>query len=151
MRTKISFFRHEFVEFVPEQVEDGVVYISIPYATAIHRCACGCGQEVVTPLSPTDWKIIFDGKSVSLDPSIGNWSFDCRSHYFIRGNRILWCDKWSKDRIDLGRAQDAGRKENYYGSQPSQAGREKTFPEPVELPTPESKGVLDKIRRFWPF
>lgn len=151
MNVKISQFRHEFVEFVPERIEDGVVYVSIPYATAIHRCACGCGQEVVTPLSPTDWKVIFDGKTVSLDPSIGNWSFDCQSHYFIRGNRVLWCEKWSKDRIDWGRAHDADRKENYYGPSISQAGKEKVSTEALQPPTLGPTGVLDKIRWFWPF
>jgi hypothetical protein len=63
---------HEFVEFIPDAIEEGKIYVSIGYATAIHKCACGCGREVVTPLSPTDWKLIFDGKTVSLDPSIGN-------------------------------------------------------------------------------
>jgi hypothetical protein len=52
------------------------------------KCACGCGKEVVTPLSATDWKLIFDGKTVSLDPSIGNWGFPCRSHYWVRNNRM---------------------------------------------------------------
>ncbi len=30
------------------------LYISIPYVTAAHKCPCGCGEEIVTPLSPTD-------------------------------------------------------------------------------------------------
>ena len=68
-------------------IEEGKIYVSIAYATAVHKCACGCGKEVVTPLSPTDWKLIFDGKTVSLDPSIGNWGFPCRSHYWVRNNR----------------------------------------------------------------
>lgn len=151
MSVKVSQFRHEFVEFVPERIEDGVVYVSIPYATAIHRCACGCGHEVVTPLNPTDWKVIFDGKTVSLDPSIGNWSFDCQSHYFIRGNRVLWCDKWSKDRVAWGRARDAANKEDYYNPSISQAGKENISVKPEQLLTLESKGVLHKIRRLWPF
>jgi Family of unknown function (DUF6527) len=33
-------------------------------------CCCGCGEKVVTPLRPTDWKLIFDGKTISLDPSL---------------------------------------------------------------------------------
>ena len=151
MSTKISQFRHEFVEFVPEQVEDGALYVSIPYATAIHRCACGCGQEVVTPLSPTDWRIIFDGKSVSLDPSIGNWSFDCQSHYFIQGNRVLWCEQWSKERIDLGRARDSVHKESYYKSETSQTNGKPDVIKPVEPPASGSSGILNRIRKIWPF
>ena len=83
---------HEFVEFIPDMIEEGKLYVSIEYATTVHKCCCGCGKEVVTPLSPTDWKLIFDGKTVSLDPSIGNWSFPCRSHYWIRNNWALWAE-----------------------------------------------------------
>lgn len=151
MSTKISKLQHEFVEFVPEQVEDGILYVSISYATAIHRCACGCGQEVVTPLSPTDWKIIFDGKSVSLDPSIGNWSFDCQSHYFIRNNLVLWCNQWSKERIDLGRVHDSVRKESYYKSETSQTDEGQAAVKPTELPASGANGIINRIRKFWPF
>ena len=72
---------HRFVEFIPKNLEDNVIYISIRFSTAVHNCACGCGIKTVTPLSPTDWKITFNGKSVSLYPSIGNWGFPCQSHY----------------------------------------------------------------------
>jgi hypothetical protein len=47
-------FRPEFVEFMPDKLEPGVIYVSIPYATAAHLCACGYGNEVTTPISPTD-------------------------------------------------------------------------------------------------
>jgi len=77
---------HKFVEFIPEQkeMEDGVIYVSLEYGTAVHNCMCGCGQQVVTPFSPTDWKMTYDGESISLHPSIGNWDFSCRAHYWIR-------------------------------------------------------------------
>ncbi len=80
----------KFVEFIPGELEANTIYISIPYATAIHNCCCGCGGRVVTPLSPTDWRLIFDGRSISLEPSIGNWNYQCRSHYWIRNNRVIW-------------------------------------------------------------
>ena len=73
---------HKFVEFIPEVLEQDVIYISMSYSTAIHLCMCGCGNEVVTPLTKRDWSIIYNG-SVSLRPSIGNWDFICQSHYFI--------------------------------------------------------------------
>ena len=63
---------HEFVEFMPDELAEGTIYVSIPYATATHRCCCGCGTEIVTPLAPTDWSLMFDGRSVSLYPSIGS-------------------------------------------------------------------------------
>ena len=53
--------------------------MSIPYATAVHLCACGCGNKVVTPFSPAEWQLTYDGDTVSLSPSIGNWQFPCKS------------------------------------------------------------------------
>lgn len=86
--------QHKFVEFIPDTLEEGILYITLEYATALHKCACGCGIEVVTPLSPNDWKMIFNGKAVSLYPSIGNWQFACRSHYWIENNQIIDANRW---------------------------------------------------------
>jgi hypothetical protein len=107
---------HEFVEYIPSALKDGMIYVSMTFATAVHKCCCGCGNEVVTPLSPTDWKLIFDGVSISLDPSIGNWGFDCKSHYFIRRNKVIWAPQWSSKKIDAGRSHDAVAKERYFDS-----------------------------------
>jgi len=97
---------HEFVEYIPEKLEERTVYVSVEFATAVHRCCCGCGAEAVTPLSPIDWRLIFDGTSVSLEPSIGNWSFPCQSHYWIRHDRAVWARRWSRSEIDAVRAKD---------------------------------------------
>jgi hypothetical protein len=115
MRDKVL-LTHKFVEFIPRELEANTIYVSIPYATAIHNCSCGCGNRVVTPISPTDWKLIFDGRSITLDPSIGNWSFPCRSHYWIRNNRVVWSDQWSDEEIDSVRKQDARATAAYFGS-----------------------------------
>ena len=106
--------RHEFVECIPDKLQEGVLYISLPYATAVHRCACGCGNDVVTPFSPTDWHLMFNGETVSLAPSIGNWSFPCRSHYWIEGGRVVWAARWSDEQIAQERERDARRKSAYY-------------------------------------
>ena len=95
----------EFVSNIPEILVDGVLYVSMNYATSIHKCACGCGSEIVTPLSPIDWKLEFDGVSVTLDPSIGNWSYPCKSHYLIIKNRVVWSDRWSRSRIEDNRQE----------------------------------------------
>lgn len=109
--------KHEFVEFMPDVIEEGKIYVSIEYATVVHKCCCGCGKEVVTPLSPTDWKLTFDGKTISLDPSIGNWGFQCRSHYWVRNNRALWAEDWSQPRIDANRAYHRRAKERYFSGE----------------------------------
>ncbi len=106
--------QHRFVEFIPDELEEGVVYVSLTYCTAIHKCVCGCGHEVVTPLSPTDWKLTFDGKTISLNPSIGNWNFPCRSHYWITKNEVEHSYAWSDKEISNGRKKDKKRKRKYF-------------------------------------
>ena len=108
--------KHEFVEFIPEVLREGIIYISMRFGTASHLCCCGCRNKVVTPIRPTDWQLIFDGKTVSLYPSIGNWGFKCRSHYWIKNNRVVWAAPWSKEKIDAGRAYDRLAKERYFGA-----------------------------------
>jgi hypothetical protein len=54
---------------IPDVLDRDKVYISLDYNTVPHLCACGCGEEVVTPLQPSEWKVIYDGETVSLHPS----------------------------------------------------------------------------------
>jgi hypothetical protein len=104
---KLHHVTHRFVERVPSPLEDGVIYVSIPFGTVIHKCCCGCGDKVVTPLTPVDWSVIFDGQSVSLYPSIGRWDATCRSHYWIDHNRVIWAENWSRAQIQAGKAAEA--------------------------------------------
>jgi hypothetical protein len=108
--------KHEFVEYLPEQLQAGVLYISMKYATAAHCCCCGCGEEVVTPFSPTDWSMTFDGETISLSPSIGNWNFACRSHYFIQSGCVVEAKTWTEEQVEINRRQDRVLKAHYYGT-----------------------------------
>ena len=111
--------RHEFVEYIPEEISDGILYISIPYGTVIHKCACGCGEEVVTPLGPAEWKFTYDGKTISLHPSVGNWSFACRSHYWISEGEVQWARGFSMEEIlDAREKAKQLRKQMYSGAIP---------------------------------
>lgn len=85
---------HQFVHFVPKEPEAGVLYVSIEYTVAVHLCCCGCGEKIVTPIDPGGWKLTFDGETVSLRPSIGNWQLPCRSHYVIDRNEALEAAPW---------------------------------------------------------
>lgn len=91
--------QHKFVEFIPDDLEIGTLYVSMTYATIVHKCCCGCGNEVVTPLTPNDWQLTFDGETITLFPSIGNWGLPCRSHYWIRKNEVRWAESWSDEMI----------------------------------------------------
>jgi hypothetical protein len=103
--TGVARLEPRFVTIVPAELELGILYVSIQYATAMHLCACDCGREVVTPLAPDKWSMTFDGASVSLRPSIGNWSFPCRSHYWIgSGGRVRWDRTWSDAEVARARA-----------------------------------------------
>jgi hypothetical protein len=111
----------EFIELVPSELKEGVVYVSMVYASVIHKCCCGCGEKVVTPLGPTDWKLTFDGESISLHPSIGNWSLRCQSHYWIQENQVRWAPRMSRQEIEAGRAADRLERARYYGTQRTDA------------------------------
>lgn len=97
----------QFVEFVPETPDEGVLYISKKFRTASHLCVCGCRREVVTPLNAAKWELEEhrDG-SVSLFPSVGNWSFPCRSHYWVEENGIRWAPAMSERQIAAVKAFD---------------------------------------------
>ena len=79
--------------------------MSATYSTAAHLCCCGCGKEVVTPLSRAQWVLTFDGH-VSLRPSIGNWTLPCRSHYVIDRRRVRWARSFSDAAIRSNREDD---------------------------------------------
>ncbi|MFF3420087.1 DUF6527 family protein [Streptomyces sp. NPDC002698] len=96
---------HRFVDYIPEPLERGVLYVSLTFTTAVHLCACGCGSTVVTPLSPTDWSLTFDGTTVSLSPSVGNWSYPCQSHYWIRHDTVSWASRFTPAQIADTRAR----------------------------------------------
>jgi hypothetical protein len=84
---KASHLRRVDVEYIPESIDDGELYVSERFGTAMHLCACGCGNETVTPLSGIGWTL---SAGPTLRPSIGNYSFPCRSHYFLTDGRIDW-------------------------------------------------------------
>jgi hypothetical protein len=98
----------EFVVSFPKELEPGVLYVSAQFSTAAHLCACGCGREVVTPLSQAQWVLILDG-SVSLRPSIGNWALPCQSHYLIDHGTIRWSKSFTRAEVDANRKSDDRR------------------------------------------
>lgn len=109
-----------FVDEIPPQLQPETLYVSMQYGTALHLCACGCGNEVVTPLHPTRWRLSYDGESVSLHPSVGSGSLPCRSHYFIRSNNVVWMP-YSEEEAAIARARDRDDVAAYFDVEPAQA------------------------------
>lgn len=79
------------VEYIPEILEDRVLYYSEEYKTVIHLCPCGCENKVVTPIGKDWWELVEEDNEITLSPSIGNFQFPCKSHYFLKKNEIIYC------------------------------------------------------------
>lgn len=115
MPVRLQRLQHQFVEFIPEKLEPGTLYVSLEYNSANHLCACGCGREVVTIIGPADSSIAYNGRGVSISTSIGNSNFACKSHYWIDDNRILWESRMTPQLTALSRARDRTAKAREYG------------------------------------
>lgn len=79
-----------YVKYMPPhtEMEQDVVYISKEFLISIHKCLCGCGEQVVLPInSESGWQLLehSDGR-ISFTPSIGNFRYKCKSHYIITNN-----------------------------------------------------------------
>jgi len=139
---KASALRPEYVELMPKVIEEGVLYISKKYSTAVHKCCCGCGQKVVTPLKPTEWSLSVAAGGVSLRPSIGNWSFPCRSHYWIRNNQVVWAGDMSAAEIERGRRLDRAAKQEYF----ARTGNNQATP--INPPSARKPGLWKRLTNW---
>lgn len=110
-------YRLSEVESFPRPLAPGVLYVSNRFSCAAHACACGCGREVITPLSPVQWRITRAPGGASLRPSIGNWNFPCRSHYWITRGRVEWAAGMSEAAIREGRKANARLRQAYFNAQ----------------------------------
>lgn len=94
---KLLEYKTEFVAVRPEVIDDGILYMLPHYNCAIHKCMCGCGEVVVTPIDDTYgqtsgfWGWSYNGRNASLAPSVGNFQFTCKSHYYLQSGKVRWC------------------------------------------------------------
>jgi hypothetical protein len=112
---KVQIIRPQYVEQLPDRLEEGVLYISEGFDLTAHKCCCGCGEDVYNKLSPVKWRLIKtrDGSSVSLDPSVGNWKYACQSHYWIRENRVIDAGRMSAWAIEAIQQRDRRDRDRY--------------------------------------
>lgn len=89
---RINELRPVFCDSVPEDIEPGVLYISMKYGGCTHLCACGCGGKTYLRLGGDGWSLENNNGAVTLRPSIGNWSGENphHAHYLITQNKIQW-------------------------------------------------------------
>ena len=115
------------------------------YATSAHSCCCGCGEEVVAPFTPTDWEMTFDGETISLHPSIGNWTLQCRSHYVITRGLVMEALPWTDKQVAAERRRDRAAKATHYGAPESSAAAP---PAEAYHSAQRIQGLLSRMRRW---
>jgi len=138
---KVTRFRLAEVESFPRPLEVGVLYFSERFSGAAHACACGCGMEVITPISPVQWRITRNARGVSLRPSIGNWNFQCRSHYWITDGAVQWSADMTDDQIRAGRAYNSALREHYFKAK----NAEQSLPAPQHSPPAHRRSLLARL------
>src|SRR3954451_23956247 len=102
------------VQYIPKQLEPGVLYVAEEFGAAVHLCACGCGTKISTPLAPTEWILEVTQAGPTLRPSVGNWQQPYKSHYYITGGEIDWYPEWTPEQIATGRRREERRRRDYY-------------------------------------
>lgn len=110
---------HQYVEFIPKELDEGIIYISRRFNTASHLCCCGCGLRVVTPLNAAKWRLIDHGSTISLSPSIGLGKLPCRSHYWIRQSRVDWYPDATEQQTTWAERADEYASQVYTGERPA--------------------------------
>ena len=140
-----------FVEFLPDVLEGGLLYVSMEHGMVAHSCCCGCGSPVYTPLTPTDWKIMYNGETITLSPSVGSWELPCRSHYIIKANRVVVAGSWTDEQIVRERQRDANAKKRHYKTAVKKVERTPQNEPSSELTTSWWKRAWARFRSILPW
>ena len=92
-------YRIKIMEEIPDKVLPNTFYVVGPPDTPLYGimlCPCGCGRNVDLNFNPSSnpcWKLKFHPLgTISITPSIWRKSSGCRSHFFLRYSRIVWCE-----------------------------------------------------------
>jgi hypothetical protein len=101
-RTRLEKYFHPLVLIAkvegsfPPRLKSQTLYVltedGIPWQAAM-ICPCGCGTALDLNLLPDErprWRFTADDKGrASLDPSVWR-KVGCKSHFWLRGGRIIW-------------------------------------------------------------
>ena len=109
MNGRLKLMTPKFVDYIPTDGDDlvpGTLYITLQHNMVVHRCPCGCGELSEFMLDPIRHRMKYDGENVTFVPSIGNSNLQCRSHYWIQENRVLWCSPMEDWEIELAERRE---------------------------------------------
>jgi hypothetical protein len=147
---KIEAVTPQYVDELPDELEEGVFYICEAFDLTAHRCCCGCGENVFNKLNPAKWRLekMSDG-TVSLFPSVGNWKYACKSHYWIRANQVIDAGAMNVRTIEAVQERDRRDRDRYIATVNARPA-----PQPATIWArlrARIARVLDRIRLLWPW
>ncbi|WEX08943.1 DUF6527 family protein [Chelativorans sp. AA-79] len=82
-------YRYLWVERIPTQMQEGVVYHTEEFELAGLLCACGCGHRI-TLLVPDSHQVWNEGGYATIRPSVGVFDAPCKAHYVITAGNVQW-------------------------------------------------------------
>lgn len=122
---KVRSIKPDYVPLLPEMFEEGVLYICEEFGLTAHKCCCGCGEDVYLKLGPAKWELTKESNgNVSLDPSVGNWKYACKSHYWIMNNRVIEAGRMSARAIEGVQKQDRRDRDRHIAQLNARPGSE---------------------------
>jgi len=65
-------------------------------------------------LKTAGWRLTTERRGVTLYPSIGKLEFPCQSHYWIRGSKVEWAERMTREEINVVRERDRRDREAYF-------------------------------------
>jgi hypothetical protein len=111
---KVDRLKPNYLTQFPEQLAEGILYISEEFNLTAHKCCCGCQEDVVLKLGPAKWQLTKESDgAVSLNPSVGNWKYACRSHYWIENNQVFDAGPMSAGAIKRVQRRDRVERQQY--------------------------------------
>ena len=83
-------FTIQKIDLVPalSSMFPGILYYDKQSGLSFHKCACGCGDIIILE---HNYKWNIDENTITISPSIGRMTAPCKSHYFIRNGKVVWC------------------------------------------------------------
>ena len=86
--------------------------ILLLFLLTVYPVAASSADDAQTSQNRPHWS--FELKGGLFYPSIGNWQFPCKSHYWISGGEIRWAEEWTPEQIEAGREAEDQRRRRYY-------------------------------------
>jgi hypothetical protein len=148
---KVQILKPQYVEQLPDEMKEGVFYICEAFDLTAHKCCCGCGEDVYNKLGPAKWRLtkMPDG-SVSLDPSVGNWKYACKSHYWISKNRVIDAGMMSARAIEAVQQRDRRDRDKYISEFNGQPVPERKVTAWGHIRSIGAR-TLSRLRALWPW